>query len=73
MKSESRILNDSREIFGIYFNDEYNSCYTKRAGHTITTYAEPGIYGYITYFEVRKKAKTISRVPAYQVSVEYAP
>ena len=65
----SRIVNDKREIFGIYFED--NGCYLKNRGHVIKPYAEPGQYGDIAFFEVKRSGDVIARVPATQVSVEY--
>ena len=67
------ILSDTREISGIYFDDDEGSCYTSETGHEIKAYPEPGVFNDIVYFAVHNnEGNIIARVPAWKVTVVYA-
>lgn len=67
---ESRILNETTEIQGIYWDNE-NLYYRKKDGWAIVSYMEPAPGGALLYYEVSKNGKLHSRLPAYNVEVVY--
>ena len=68
---ESRIVKDTREITGVYFNNSEDSRYTKAMGCKITAYGEPREHCYVAFIEIEKEGKVISRFPATMVEIVY--
>uniref|UniRef100_A0A6H1ZQA0 Uncharacterized protein n=1 Tax=viral metagenome TaxID=1070528 RepID=A0A6H1ZQA0_9ZZZZ len=68
---DSRILKDTREIIGVYFNDLEGSCYAVDYGYKITAYPEPREYCHVAFIEVEKDGKIVSRFPATMVQIAY--
>ena len=69
---ESRIIEDKREIAGIFYDDDEQSCWTKDSGFIITAYGEPREFCLVAFFEVKnQKGDTVARVPATKVTVTY--
>lgn len=68
------MLEDTREIKSILWNDEYGSMY--EVGHgdctKIEVYGEPGPYCDVPWIAVYVSDKLITRIPAQQVQVMYA-
>lgn len=72
---DSQILNDPREIIAIEWFGENNGQFNVGSFgcEQIKAYAEPGIYGEISYLAVTVNGEIKARVPAYMVSVYYKP
>ena len=68
---DSEIINDKREIQGLYFNDDHGSCYEAVNGNIIKAYSEPGSHCSIPFFSVKKDGMIIARIPATMVEVVY--
>lgn len=67
----SKIIEDKREIKGLYFNDDSDTCYEVVNGNIIKAYGEPGPHCYVPFFSVEKDGIIISRIPASMVEVVY--
>lgn len=65
------ILEDSRKIKGLFFNNNNESSYEAVHGCKITAYKEPGQYCYIPFFAIEINGEIVSRIPATMVEVCY--
>lgn len=67
------MLNDNREIVGIYWNDEHGTSYQVGSCDCtgIKAYAEGGMHCDIPFIAVYKGDYVITRVPAWQVQIVY--
>lgn len=66
------MLNDSRLITGIFWDDAAGSCFrVPESADRIEAYGEPGMHCDIPFLRVIKDGQVIFRVPAIQVQVSY--
>lgn len=69
----TEMLEDKREIKGIYWNDAEGSCYQVGSScDEIKIYGEPGPHCFMPWIAVFNNGELITRVPALQVQVVYA-
>ena len=68
------ILDDNREIFGIWYDDVDGTHYSIESGLKIVPYPESGTYKDLVYYAVFDQYDNIiARVPGWKVTVTYVP